>query len=207
MNKFFGILARPIKTIKEITNEKVTLRKPALIVFITAVFSSVGRILVIQKLSEGSNEIVKFIYIGDIISVVASIAGAFVFWAIIAGVFHLIALVLGGKGDYRKMLEILGWAYIPQIFGAAIWVIVLLNLLPILPINVDLNTINQLIESYETIEVTKIAQRIFMYWSLILLGIGVYYDHKLSKLKVALVVVTPVLIYIFLDIFLKHTIL
>ncbi len=46
-------------------------------------------------------------------------------------------------------------------------------------------------------KVTKIAQRIFMYWSLILLGIGVYYDHKLSKLKVALVVAIPVLIYIF----------
>ncbi len=50
-------------------------------------------------------------------------------------------------------------------------------------------------------KVTKIAQRIFMYWSLILLGIGVYYDHKLSKLKVALVVAIPVLIYILLDIF------
>ncbi|RLG30995.1 hypothetical protein DRN97_09900 [Methanosarcinales archaeon] len=53
--------------------------------------------------------------------------GGFISWVVIAGILHLVAKVLGGKGAFTEMLVLMGFATLPNIFQAPIGLIAILS--------------------------------------------------------------------------------
>ncbi|MFQ6087382.1 MAG: Yip1 family protein [Methanosarcinales archaeon] len=209
MNRIIGILVKPVGTIREINEEKVDLNKPFLIVFLIAFFNFITAFFMLNEMAKVlPKEHRPFFWAGATGGVLGATLAVFLNWIIIAGIFHLLALALGGKGSFRKILEIFGWAHIPKIFSAIFVLIIIVTMFPKeVPSSIDVESIRLLFQNSLSIKATKIIQRIFLYWTLSLLGIGIYFNHKISKIRTTLVIVLPVLIYTFFDVFLKDLIL
>lgn len=53
-------------------------------------------------------------------------------WALMAGVVHGTALLIGGEGEYRPLAFLWGYGYITQVLAGAITFLVLRDALPVL---------------------------------------------------------------------------
>ncbi|MFB6140082.1 MAG: Yip1 family protein [Halosimplex sp.] len=51
-------------------------------------------------------------------SFVFVIAGPFVVWLLYAGVFHAVSLVFDGDGEFSGTLALVGWGFLPSVFGS-----------------------------------------------------------------------------------------
>jgi hypothetical protein len=58
-------------------------------------------------------------------SMTLSVVVGFIGWVVIAGILHVIAKILGGKGAFTEMLVLMGFAMLPNIFQAPIGLIAL----------------------------------------------------------------------------------
>jgi hypothetical protein len=56
-----------------------------------------------------------------------SVVGGFIGWIVIAGILHVVAKILGGKGAFAEMLVLMGFAMLPNIFQAPIGLVVILS--------------------------------------------------------------------------------
>ena len=65
-----------------------------------------------------------------IIAAVAAVIGSFVFWVVIAGAFYLVSIPLKGQGSFGRSLEVVGYGYLPQVFGAVIAALVSIVYVP-----------------------------------------------------------------------------
>lgn len=61
------------------------------------------------------------------VSMTLSVVGGFISWVVIAGILHIVAKVLGGKGAFTEMLVLMGFAMLPNIFQAPIGLVTILS--------------------------------------------------------------------------------
>jgi len=57
----------------------------------------------------------------------SSVVGGFISWVFFAGICHIVAKLLGGKGTFTEMLVLMGFASLPNIFQAPIGLIAMLS--------------------------------------------------------------------------------
>ncbi|KAF5436732.1 hypothetical protein C5S35_07700 [Candidatus Methanophagaceae archaeon] len=57
----------------------------------------------------------------------SSVVGGFISWLVFAGICHIVAKLLGGKGTFTEMLVLMGFASLPNIFQAPIGLIAMLS--------------------------------------------------------------------------------
>jgi hypothetical protein len=62
-----------------------------------------------------------------IASMTMSVVVGFILWVVIAGIFHVVAKILGGTGAFTEMLVLMGFAMLPNIFQAPIGLIAILS--------------------------------------------------------------------------------
>jgi hypothetical protein len=62
-----------------------------------------------------------------ITSMTSSVVGGFISWLVFAGICHIVAKLLGGKGTFTEMLVLMGFASLPNIFQAPIGLIAMLS--------------------------------------------------------------------------------
>jgi len=60
-------------------------------------------------------------------SMTLSVVVGFIGWVVTAGILHLVAKILGGKGVFTEMLVLMGFALLPNIFQAPIGLVVILS--------------------------------------------------------------------------------
>jgi hypothetical protein len=143
-------------------------------------------------------------------TIIGAFLGIFVFWVVWTGVFYLVSLIFKGQGTFKRTLEFVGYGYLPQIFGAILTSIVVLQYIPkiIVPritsaAAQDPQLIQDAIKALmhdpammEMTQITLLISIVFLLWSANIWIFGIQKARNLSTRDSALCVAIPVVGYI-----------
>ncbi|ACL16590.1 Yip1 family protein [Methanosphaerula palustris] len=120
-NKFLTILTAPQNFFIGIEERPVSLGIPAVIVLLMGIVSAISAYIVtgvtMQVLPASSQQMIGII---QGIGAISAIIVVLVMWFIMAGIFYLISMAFNGTGDFKRVLEVTGYGYIPSLIGSII---------------------------------------------------------------------------------------
>lgn len=129
LDNIYGTLFSPVSTFKQMIEEKTSIAFAVVVVLVSSICSGAGSALTQIALSSslgvypGLETYQLQSMISPTASLVMGLVGGILGWVIIAGVLHLVAKVLGGKGTFEGMLLLMGFATLPNIFQAPVGLI------------------------------------------------------------------------------------
>ena len=210
-HSFFEVLIKPGAFFQDAIAEKENLTIPALIVLALGIVSAVYAYLMggltgkmMAGLIPGMESIIA------ISTILGALFGVFVFWGIWTGVFYLVSSLFKGKGTFKRSLELVGYGYLPQIFGAILTSIVALQYIPkvIVPhitsaATQDPQVIQEAVNALmhdpammEMTQITSIISIVFLLWSANIWIFGMQHGRGLTPSDSALCAGIPVVTYI-----------
>lgn len=131
-----GTLFTPASTFRRLLEERTSLTIAAIIVLIACICSGIGTLLTESTVMSLFTEFYGFepvapdfdaMMSSPITSMTSSVVGGFISWLFFAGICHIVAKLLGGKGTFTEMLVLMGFASLPNIFQAPIGLIAMLS--------------------------------------------------------------------------------
>ena len=210
-----GIILRPVPTLREVKERKPSLLEPFLIILsqglLTGIAALISVLKILNVLQIDPNE-VGLKGISGVRMIYGTLIFSFATWLMVSGVFHLTAKIFKGSGKFEKLLELIGWCRIPQIFSSGSNLLTAALYSP--KIDVPLQGMSstekaEFIRNYlmtRMDEVSFVANRIFGYvmliWFLYLSIFAVKEEHNISFQKAALSVAIPSIIYLIGSLFL-----
>jgi hypothetical protein len=210
-HSLFDILIRPGAFFQDAIAEKENLTIPGLIVLSLGIVSAVYAYLIggltgkmMAGLMPGMESIIA------VSTILGALLGIFVFWGIWTGIFYLISSFFKGKGTFKRLLEFIGYGYLPQIFGAVLTVIIAIQYIPrvIVPeitsvAAQDPQLIQEAVKALmrdpammEMTQIISIISIVFLLWSANIWIFGIRNARQLSERDSALCVGIPVVVYI-----------
>ena len=208
---FFEVLIKPGEFFKAAIDEKESFKIPGLILLVLGIVTAINAYLIggltgkmMAGLMPGMESIIA------ISTIIGAFLGIFVFWVVWAGVFYLVSLLFKGQGTFKRSLEFVGYGYLPQIFGAILTSIVVLQYIPrvIVPritsaAAQDPQLIQDAIKALmhdpammEMTQITLLISIVFLLWSANIWIFGIQKARNLSTRDSALCVAIPVVAYI-----------
>lgn len=158
-----GVITSPWETMKKIS-EKDELKGAFIIVLLTGILGGIwGSVLYYAIMPE----------ISPILWIVGLPIANILSWIIFAGIYRIIAMVLGGKGTYSKVLQLFGYAFVPALLVFPLSTITFLFASPIISSIVDL---------------------IGSVWYIIVYTIAISVAEKISTIKALIVVLIPIIL-------------
>ncbi|MBL7117902.1 MAG: YIP1 family protein [Candidatus Syntrophoarchaeum sp.] len=129
LENIFGTLFSPASTFRRMLEERTTVTIAAIIVLIAGICSGEGSILMQNALMSLFAEFPGFevVQLSPAASIILSVVSGFIGWVVIAGILHVVAKILGGKGVFTEMLVLMGFAALPNVFQAPIGLVVILS--------------------------------------------------------------------------------
>ena len=149
-------------------------------------------------------------FITVVIAAVSAIIGVFIFWGIITGIFFIISKLFKGTGTFGRSLEVVGYGYLPQVFGALITAIVAVLFVPAVrvptlsksalenPASIQA-AVTALMQDPAMVmiqQVTVLVSVIFLLWSAYIWIYGIKEVREISLRDAAITVGVPVLLYV-----------
>ncbi len=131
-----GTLFTPASTFRRLLEERMSLAIAAIIVLIASICGGVGTLLTESTVMSLFTEFSGFEPVtpnfdemmnSPITSMTTNVVGGFISWVFFAGICHIVAKLLGGKGTFTEMLVLMGFASLPNIFQAPIGLIAMLS--------------------------------------------------------------------------------
>jgi hypothetical protein len=150
----------------------------------------------------------------DAIIYVSATVGAlvmtFIIWLIAAGVFYLISSLFKGQGSFNRVLEIVGYGYLPQVAGSVITILMAIIYIPKISVPVltkaaleDPAMIEQVTKAFMhdpammmLTQITTLVSIVFMLWSAHIWIFGMKHARGLSPRDAAICVGAPVVLYV-----------
>jgi hypothetical protein len=150
----------------------------------------------------------------DAIIYVSATVGAlvmtFIIWLIAAVVFYLISIVFKGQGSFNRVLEVVGYGYLPQVAGSLITVIAAVIFVPGVTVPTltkaaleDPAMIQQVTKALMhdpammmLTQITTLVSIVFMLWSAHIWIFGMKHARGLSPRDAAICVGVPVVLYV-----------
>lgn len=128
LENIFGTLFSPASTFRRMLEERTTVTIAAIIVLIAGICSGAGSILMQNAVMSLFAEFPGFevVPLSPAASIILSVVIGFIGWVVIAGILHVVAKILGGKGVFTEMLVLMGFAALPNVFQAPIGLVVIL---------------------------------------------------------------------------------
>jgi hypothetical protein len=207
----FSVLISPDTFFAESVSEKENLVTPALIVLVGSLVAAAYGYLIggltAKMMASAMPGIETVILISTILG---AIIGTFIFWIIWAGVIYVISYAFKGQGSFKRVLECVGYGYLPQLFGSVISLIAAVEYVPRIvvptisastlqdPVVLE-GTIKALMHDPAMLELTQITTLItivFLLWSANIWIFGAKYSRGLSPRDAALCVGIPVVLYV-----------
>jgi hypothetical protein len=130
-DSFADLFLKPNAFFQDLMTRKESLRLPALIVLATGIITAANAYLVVgltAKMMAGIMPGLETIIM--LSAIIGSLFFTFIVWIVWAGVFYALSFVFKGKGSFKRTLEIVGYGYLPQIFGTLITFIVAFLYIP-----------------------------------------------------------------------------
>jgi len=134
----------------------------------------------------------------------------FVIWLIAAGVFYLISFLFKGQGSFNRVLEIVGYGYLPQVAGSLITVVAAVILIPGISVPTltkaaleDPAMIEQVTKAFMhdpammmLTQITTLVSIVFMLWSAHIWIFGMKHARGLSPRDAAVCIGVPIVLYV-----------
>ena len=134
----------------------------------------------------------------------------FIFWLIVAGVFYLISSLFKGQGSFNRVLEVVGYGYLPQIAGSLITVVAAIIYIPRITVPTltkaalqDPAMIEQVTKAFmhdpammELTQITTLVSIVFLLWSAHIWIFGMKHARGLSPRDAAICVGVPIVLYV-----------
>src|SRR5512138_126425 len=125
------VLVQPDAFFGTVIKEQESMKIPALIILAGGIIAAVyGYFMgglsakMMADVMPGLDTIIIVMAVGG------ALIGSFIFWLVAAGIFYLVSLAFHGKGSFNRVLEVVGYGYLPQIAGSIITLIAGIYYLP-----------------------------------------------------------------------------
>jgi hypothetical protein len=205
------ILVRPDAFFGAVIAEKESLKNPALIILaggiVAALYGYLMGGLSAKMMANAPSGVDSIILLA---SIIGAFLGTLVFWIIVAGVFYLISLVFKGQGSFTRVMEVVGYGYLPQILGSFITLIAAYIYLPKVTVTVLTKSALENPEAIqaatkalmhnpammEFTQITTLVTIVFMLWSAHIWIFGMKHARGLSPRDAALCVGIPIVAYV-----------
>ena len=205
------ILINPDAFFSTVLSEKESLRMPALIVLaggiVAAVYGYLMGGLSAQMMAGVMPGMDAIIYLS---ATLGALIGTFIFWLIVAGIFYGISAVLKGNGSFNRVLEIVGYGYLPQIIGSLITLIAAIMYIPKITVPAltkaaleDPALMQEATKAFmhdpammELTQITTLVSIVFMLWSAHIWIFGMKHARGLSPRDAAICVGIPIVLYV-----------
>lgn len=202
-----GVLTTPSAAMKNIA-EHPYIEDSAIIVGLLAILGAINGYITQSKIVydySGFSSGMPSESIGIVMSVVSPLVAVLVFWLLVAAVVHIVAMALGGVGEFKQTASIVGYSYVPVVV-ATVFVVIMMSMVE--PLYVTISESNP----FAAMDVMKDIYTNPIYIAAMLLGIvsriwavalqfmGMKEAHKISGKSSAIAVGIPFLIYLLVTI-------
>lgn len=205
------ILIRPDAFFSKAVTEKVNLKIPALIIMTGGIVAAMTGYLMGGLSAKMMAEVMPGM---DAIISLSATASAlimtFIFWFIVAGVFYLSSSLFKGEGSFNRVLEVVGYGYLPQIAGSIISVVAAIIYIPKITVPTltkaaleDPAMIEQVTKAFmhdpammQLTQITTLVSIVFLLWSAHIWIFGMKHARGLSPRNAAICVGVPIVLYV-----------
>jgi len=207
------LITNPDEFFAELKQRDVRIRVPLLtIVLPVAVIMAVYQFLLMTKFSQiFPRELAQFLMVGAYISVVSTFIGVFAAWVIIAAVMHGLSSFFGGRGEFRRTFEFVGYGFLPSLVGEVITVP--MSLYYISRVELPKLTVQQIQQNPEIVKkmMMSIVPRSLVYsnliinaavtvWSLVLWSFAVKHAREIELKNAFICALIPTVLFGLLEI-------
>lgn len=205
------ILFRPDAFFGTVMSEKESLKIPALIVLVGSIIAAAYGYLIggltakmMASAVPGIETIITISTIGG------ALIGTFIFWILWAGIIYALSFAFKGQGSFTRMLEVVGYGYLPQVLGSIITLIAAIQYIPKITVPAlssaamqDPAIMEQTLKAFmhdpamlELTQITSLITIVSLLWSANIWIFGAKYARQLSPRDSALCVGIPVVLYV-----------
>ncbi len=192
------ILTDPDNFFSEKMQHKVSLGTPILIIALLAILSAVNAMIVAQMIIEVlPAEAAAFAGVGAAIGGVAAFITTIIMWVVYAAIFYGISALLGGAGEFKRVLEFVSYGFIPSMFSGIAGIIAIKTSFSVENLMMeDPTMIQQAMLNDPTMKMTMILGIIFTLWSASIWIFGLVHARNLSVKNALITVGIPIGLYI-----------
>lgn len=205
------ILIRPDAFFSNAVTEKESLKIPALIILTGGIVAAIYGYLMGDLSAKMMADVMPGMDVVIYLSAMAgALIGTFIFWLIAAGVFYLISSLFKGQGSFNRVLEFVGYGYLPQIAGSIITLVAAFVYIPRITVPTltkaaleDPAMIEHVTKAFmhdpamvELTQITSLVSIVFMLWSAHIWIFGIKHARGLSPRDAAICVGVPIVLYV-----------
>jgi len=205
------VLFRPDEFFSKIKTENESLKMPALIILAGGLVAAIYGYLMAGLSAKMMAEVMPGMdVILPLVAIPSTIIMTFIIWLIAAVVFYLISIVFKGQGSFNRVLEVVGYGYLPQVAGSLITVVAAIVFVPGITVPIltkaaleDPAMIQQATKAFMhdpammmLTQITTLISIVFMLWSAHIWIFGMKHARNLSMRDAALCVGVPVVLYV-----------
>lgn len=205
------ILVRPDAFFSKTVAEKESLKIPALIILGAGIVAAITGYLMGGLSAKMMAGVMPGLEVVITLSAMAgAFIGTFIFWLVASGIFYVISSLLKGQGSFTKVLEVVGYGYLPQIAGSIITLVAAVLYIPRITVPTlskaaleDPAMIEQVTKAFmhdpammELTQITTLVSIVFMLWSAHIWIFGIKHARGLSMRNAAICVGVPIVLYI-----------
>lgn len=187
-SRLTGVITKPVATFGDISERPDYLTPILLMVLTSVIAASVVTPIALEKAFEEMPAEVPQIArtLGYIMGIISGVVMPLVIWIITAALIHFFAGILGGEGEFKPLLSVLGYAGIPNYIKSvvmAIYVGISGNFQPKLGLDIFLKSENPV---SNVLSVILSNVEIFNLWYIVLAIVGVSVAEKMPRKRAAI---------------------
>lgn len=205
------ILFRPDAFFGMLSGGKESLKIPALIVLagsiVAAAYGYMIGGLTAKMMAPAMPGIETIITIS---TTAGAFIGMFLFWVLWAAVIYVISLAFKGQGSFVRVLQVVGYGYLPQVFGSLITLVAAMEYVPKITVPAlssatlqDPAAMQDAIKAFmhnpamlELTQITTLISIVFLLWSANIWIFGMKHARQLPMRDAAICVAIPVVAYV-----------
>ncbi len=205
------ILVRPDAFFSKTLTENESLKIPALIILIGGVVAAVTGYLMgglSAKMMAGVMPGLEGVI--TLSAVAGAFIGTFIVWLVASGVFFLLSSLFKGQGSFTRVLEVVGYGYLPQVAGSILTLVAAVLYIPKITVPTltkaaleDPAMIEQVTKAFmhdpammELTQITTLVSIVFLLCSAHIWIFGMNHARGLSMRNAAICVGVPVVLYV-----------
>jgi hypothetical protein len=203
------LLLRPDSYFKDLMKRGESLKIPLIIILAGGILGAFNAYQVSGLTGQMFSQAMSGM--GGIVTIMGALAGFvmfFLLWVIYSGIVFAISMAFKGTGSFKRTLEVMGLGMIPQVFGAAVTLLLSFYYLPLVEVPrvtslqdpaVVQAAVQQLMNDPAMRQLTLVSTAVgilFLLWSANIWIFGVRHARNLSLRHAILTVAIPVAAYI-----------
>lgn len=188
------VLTNPDSFFEKKMGGNISFKIPIIIILVLGVIGAINAISMTQKImAELPGDAAQFAQFGAIFGAIGATIGVFFMWVIYAVVFYAISLAFKGEGELKRVIEFVGYGFIPSIASGIIGLIVMTIALPTIEFSLENpELMQQSMMSNPMIQASAIVGIIFTIWSANIWIFGLMHSRNLSTKNAVITVGIPI---------------